>query len=164
MTSDLLVSEVPPKSQHRLALESSVQTYWRHHFTADVTTIFPGMAVDTSQFTSWAELWIQSSRQRRGRVTSLPMLDVAVVVHLFSRVRQNPGDLRSLIDQACELLTQRTLLIRDFAHQGMPIVGYLKLYEARAQLMVEGEASSRQPGLSHAVVTCEGLFGGLGGE
>ncbi len=146
----------------RVAIESSLQAYWKHQFSPEVVTIFPGMLVETSKLTSWAEVWVQSSLRRRGRATSLPMVNVSAVVHLFSRHGQQPGVLRRMMDEACGLLSSRTLLVRDFQRAGSPVVGYLKLYEAQARTMVEGQGASRQPGLSHAVVTCEGMFGGVG--
>ncbi len=138
-------------------IESSLQSYWRGQFSGEVPTYFPGMLVDHARQSRWAELWVQSSRQRKARVGGIRLLDVSVVLHLFAQRNTQPGVMRELVDEAVGVLSLKTLVIRDFRRTGGPVVGYLKLFEAQTRWMSDQKSNESKLGVDHTVITCEGL-------
>ena len=137
-------------------LTGSVFSYWRDLFSPEVKTVFPGMQIDTAKENKWVELWMQSTLRKPQRVTSQKLHDVSILVHCFSHAGNERSHINQLAETSLELLSQQILVIRDFEQAGVPIVGYLKLYEAESRILTRNRLE-KESGLQHIVVTCDGI-------
>lgn len=142
-----------------LAIEDivhSLHVHWANAFTV-CPTVHPGQQIDTSTVTAWAELWVDSWDEERGRSDGPQRLPVSVTLHCFSRHATETSDVHRLADGARTALSRQLVEIRDYSEVGTPLLGYLRLRESELRDMTRAHDDELRGMLRHVVVLCRGV-------
>ena len=146
-------------SINRLApriLSSSLYAYWHQHFTLEIPTLYPELHYDTSKDACWISLWIQSISHQRSRTDSVAGVDVVVVAHCMSQRGVAQNALKELVDEAVQVLSTKTIPLRAYDKPGIPVTGYIKLFEPTIENLTRPETQANITGIPHVILSWEG--------
>lgn len=139
------------------SLHGSLFTYWRKHGPQQVTTVFPGMTLDTTGFNQWVELWVTSLNRVRTRDALPGIIELEVIAHCFQKKHNDLAAAGNLLDDVQETLTNQRIVIRNFTNPSVPVIGYLQLGEPQIRDLSRNPSASGEHQLTHHVVTCSGI-------
>jgi len=139
------------------SISASLLLFWSENFGESVTTIYPGMKVDTSDLTEWVELWVDSWSRRPQRIGGIPLINVTATIHCFVRTGQNAGRIQELTDSVRSLFAQESMALRDFTLSGEPQIGMIRLREPETRNLTRTQTGTLQVILHHTAVVVRGF-------
>lgn len=138
------------------AISASLLSYWSGRFGGGVTTIYPGMKVDTAGLSEWAEIWVDSWSRRPQRIGGIPLIDVAATVHCFVKAGTDSGRIQELTDAVRSVFAQESVPLKDFSQSGEPDIGIIRLKEPETRNLTRNHSGSLQVVLHHTAVIVRG--------
>lgn len=146
-------------------IAAGVFAHWADQFPLSVSTIYPGMQLDTSALAEWLEIAIDHWRDspRAEGSGSAPLRDedqqitgFAVVVQAFVKPALDQARVWELIDAARQTLAEQTITLRNYDAIGDPIVAYALLGSAEVRDHTRTDRDVGWHSLRHAVLTVRG--------
>ncbi|MEX0701183.1 MAG: hypothetical protein WD069_03730 [Planctomycetales bacterium] len=137
-------------------ITGSLFSHWADQFPLSAPTIYPGTEVDLADAVEWIDLALDAWSDRAGREIGKRMLSVTVAVHCFAKPSTDHGRADELADAARATLAGRTIAVRDADESGLPVVGYLKLFEAQVRDLSRS-ARDTGGGLRHVAIRVSGI-------
>lgn len=138
------------------AISASLLSYWSTQFGSSVTTIYPGMKVDTADLTEWVEIWVDSWSRRPQRIGGIPLIDVTATVHCFVKAGSDSGRIQELTDVVRSVFAQESVPLKDFTQSGAPEIGVIRLKEPETRNLTRNHSGSLQVVLHHTAVIVRG--------
>lgn len=139
------------------AITSSLMKFWQDQMTVSVTTIYPGMQVDTSSLSAWyewrAEVWqriVQRQQQKQ-------LLRLNIQVHLYARETVSGMGPHELSDEARGIYTQTTVPVYDYEESGTPLIGQAMLYEPEIRELSRSDLNHGRHALRHQLIQWNGI-------
>lgn len=136
-------------------LVTSIHSHWDRATVGTFPTMYPGMHVETSHFTAWCELWVETWSDPPRRESAPDQITASILVHCFNR---NPVDhvgLEKLISDARGALIRKTIPIID-ATAATPLeIGTMRIREHTMHNLTRNHAALGQEHLKHAVLIFE---------
>ena len=142
-------------------IAGSVFAYWADQFPLEVSTVYPGTALETSALDEWLEIWIDAWSLRPQRHADAVLLDLSLTVHCFVKPGLDKGRAHELADAARGTLSRTTIELRDHEQSGLPLVGYALVFEPETRALTRNHAGELQSGLQHLVVSWRGIAQGV---
>jgi len=137
-------------------ISASLLTYWKQQFGEEVTTIYPGMKVDTTSLSEWVEIWVDSWSRRPQRLGGIPYLDVTTTVHCFVKAGQQSGRIQTLTDSVRSLFAQESIPLKEFSESAEPTIGWIRLKEPETRNLTRNQIGTLQVVLHHTAVIVRG--------
>ncbi|MEX0715331.1 MAG: hypothetical protein WD066_02025 [Planctomycetaceae bacterium] len=130
--------------------------HWADEFPLDVPTVFPGTEIDLADAAEWIDISLDAWSDRVRRHGGKRRVTLMLSVHCFAKPSTDHGRADELADAAEATLAGRTISIRDADESGLPIVGYVKLFEPQARDL---SRSTREAGdaVRHIAVRIAGV-------
>ena len=138
------------------AISASLLFYWKTQFGESVTTIYPGMKVDTTSLSEWVEIWVDSWSRRPQRIGGIPLIDVTVTVHCFVKSGQESGRIQQLTDSIRSVFAQETIALINFHQSDEPQMGLIRLKEPETRNLTRNQAGALQVVLHHTAIIVRG--------
>jgi hypothetical protein len=142
------------------AISASLLSYWSDQFGGGVTTIYPGMKVDTAELPEWVEIWVDSWSRRPQRIGGIPLIDVTATVHCFVKAGSDSGRIQKLTDAVRSVFAQESVPLIDFSQSGAPDIGVIRLKEPETRNLARNQSGSLQVILHHTAVIVRGTAQG----
>jgi hypothetical protein len=133
----------------------SVQARWRDEFVA-APTVYPGQQLDTSGLAAWVELWVDAWDEPVRREISPDRQSVWLSVHCFTREPLQATRVHNLAAAARDIVSRRTIEVRDYTLSEEPLIARLRMREAEARDLTRDEGAADRGVLRHVVVMCRG--------
>lgn len=134
---------------------SSLFADWAAAF-GGVTTVYPGMQIETTDLSRWVELRVDAWSRPAQRAGVRRRIEFTVTAHGFVRNPVDKGAVHDLAENLRRTLENRHVEVKDFAAIGHPVVGHLRLTESTVREVTRQELNVGRPGVEHVVVTCGG--------
>jgi hypothetical protein len=147
-----MLSTLPHES-----IASSLLAFWSNQFSAGVTTVYPGMKVNTTDLSEWVEIWIDSWSRKPQRIGGVPLIDVAVSVHCFVKSGTDAGRIHAVTDAVRLVFSQESVPLHDFEQSGEPRIGTIRIKEPETRNLTKHNLESQQIVLHHTVVLFRGF-------
>lgn len=135
----------------------SVFDHWSNQFPLVVTTIYPGMKVDTVAINEWLELRLDLWSQRPQRSGSLEIIDFRLTVECFVKQGVDKSRIQELVDATRETVFRQTIAIRDYEASGSPVTGYARFLETDTRDLSRSDVSTFQHTMQHFRMFCPGI-------
>lgn len=139
------------------SISASLLKFWSDQFSAGVTTVYPGMKVNTTDLTEWVEVWIDSWSRKPQRIGGISLIDVTVSVHCFVKSGTDTGRIHELTDAARSVFSQESVELHDFEQSGEPQIGTIRIKEPETRNLTKHNLESQQLVLHHTVVLFRGF-------
>ncbi|MBD3673491.1 MAG: hypothetical protein HUJ26_08185 [Planctomycetaceae bacterium] len=138
------------------AIAASLLSFWKSRFDGSVTTIYPGMKVDTTSLSEWVEIWVDSWSRRPQRLGGIPYLDVTATVHCFVKSGQESGRIQAITDSVRTVFAQESIPLKDYSESAVPTIGLIRLKEPETRNLTRHQTGSLQIVLHHTAVIVRG--------
>ena len=138
------------------AISASLLSHWSDRFGVSVTTIYPGMKVDTSELSEWVEIWVDSWSRRPQRIGGIPLIDVTATVHSFVKAGSDTGRIQELTDAVRSVFAHESVTLKDFTQSGELEIGIVRLKEPETRNLTRTQSGSLQVVLHHTAVVIRG--------
>jgi len=138
------------------AISASLLSFWSDQFGGTVTTIYPGMKVDTTELPEWIEIWVDSWSRRPQRIGGLPLIDVTATVHCFVKAGTDSGRIQELTDAVRSVFAQESVPLIDYSQSGEPNIGVIRLKEPETRNLTRNQSGSLQVVLHHTAIIVRG--------
>lgn len=138
------------------AISASLLSFWSSEFGGSVTTVYPGMKVDTTSLSEWVEIWVDSWSRRPQRLGGIPYLDVTATVHCFVKAGQESGRIQAITDAVRSVFAQESIPLKNFSESAEPTIGWIRLKEPETRNLTRHQAGSLQVVLHHTAVIVRG--------
>jgi len=138
------------------AISASLLSFWKTQFGESVTTIYPGMKVDTTSLTEWVEIWVDSWSRRPQRLGGIPLIDVTVSVHCFVKAGSESGRIQQLTDSIRTVFAQETIPLIDETVSDDSSIGFIRLKEPETRNLTRAQTGTLQVALHHMAIIVRG--------
>lgn len=139
------------------SISAGLQTWWRDQFPLNVTTIYPGVLVDTSATDEWIEIQIDTWSRRPQRTIDKRLLDFSLTIHCFVKSTTDTKRIHELTDAAGETLSQKDVPVKNYDLSAEPILGYAKLFETDVRNLSRNDVDTNKHNMFHTVLSCTGI-------
>ena len=139
------------------SISASLLKFWSDQFSSGVTTIYPGMKVNTIELTEWVEVWVDSWSRKPQRIGGISLIDVTVSIHCFVKSGSDTGRIHELTDAVRAVFSQETVDLHDFEQSGEPQLGTIRIKEPETRNLTKHNLESQQTILHHTVVLFRGF-------
>lgn len=109
---------------------SSVSAFWRQRMPIPVTTLYPGLRLNTASLPEWIELSFPMFRESKSRTGDAALCELAVTANCFAKSSNDKGRIHTIVDACRNTLRHQLIFIRDHDAIGAPAIGYVRFFEA----------------------------------
>lgn len=138
-------------------IAASIFTHWSAQYPLAVTTVYPGMKVETTSLGDWLELRIDTWSKPPQRAAANQLLELALTVECFVKPGLHKGRIHVLADRAKSTIAQQAITVHDYETAGDPVIGCVRFFEAEVLDLSRHEASTLQHALQHQRLVCPGV-------
>ena len=133
-------------------IAASLFSHWADQFPLAVTTVYPGMRIDTSGLSEWLEIgvdrWVDALN-----AAAEPTVELSVAVHIFVRPGVDTSRAYELADAARQTLADQVVTLHDYETMGEPVVGSATLLKPEVEDHTRRDVDASWHRLTHLLLT-----------